>query len=191
VAIGTSPSPNDQEQSALSNDEIVKRVRAKYALVRSTSKRGSDIVDEIVRGYSDDLDTFFETFDQYLDSIKNGERDDYSDNDLQRMVGRIPILLYRLSEMVDVASIESDVAKAMRDNVVARNYITAPGKTIPEKQSYANVMTADETAVVDLAKHVYFRLKQKLEHGNMLFDAVRKIMTNRENDKSVFGKDRK
>jgi hypothetical protein len=117
------------------------------------------------------------------------ERKEFNDKTLNSLVLRLPILMYRMSDAIDRSAIESDIAKALVKNVRARHYQSASG-TIPDKEAAAELATQDESAVVDLTRHVYNRLKGKMERADALFDGVRKVITARTTEKTVFGKDK-
>jgi hypothetical protein len=159
-------------------------LRSKYDAIRDTARKAERIVNEIVDDYAAQLDEFVLAAEKMLD-----DRGEISDKALQRMVLRLPILMYRLSSLLDRSAIESDIAKAATKNVYAQHYADADG-TIPEREAQATLATAEETAIVDLAKHVYLKLKMKFETADKLFDAVRKVLTNRDTEKATFRKER-
>ncbi len=162
-----------------------------YASVRESSMRAEQIVDEIVNRYAGDLNEFVVNAEAYLNTVRDSASQQFDDGTLQRMVLRLPILLFRVCEGLDRAAMDSDVAKAAVEIVRAQHYLELTEGTIPERKAYADLKTADETAVVDLTKHVHNRLKNKIEHANALFDAIRKVMSARDTDKTVFGREQR
>lgn len=164
-------------------------LRAKYDEVRATSRELERIIEAITDEYTGELDKIIESIDALLDRLRDDKRE-ISERELQRLVLRLPAILYRLTELVDRSAIESDVAKAAHKIVYASQYQNAPEGTIPERTNTATLATADETQIVDLAKHVHGRVKGKFEVAMSMFDAVRKVMTSRDNDKQAFRRDR-
>ncbi len=156
-----------------------------YDQVRVLSARAEETVKLVVANYAKQLDDFVTVVEETLD-----KRTDFDDKTMHRLVLRLPILMYRIVDGVDRAAIESDMAKAITKLVYARHYLEAHG-TIQAKQSRADVLTADETQVVELTKHVYSRLKGKLDKAEALFDAVRKVITDRGSERAIFGRDRR
>lgn len=186
------PLLDDRNQSSEPfNSSTIERVRAKYAAIRASSARGEQIVIEIEREYAAELDTYVGLIDQTLNEMRNGQRSDWSDGELSTICIRLPIMLYRLGTGVDRAALETDVAKAMIESVRAQRYIEAPGKTIPDKKAHAELAAMDEATVVDLARHVHARLKHRVESAQLLFDAIRKLMTQRQTDKEVFAREQR
>jgi hypothetical protein len=164
---------------------ISETVRTHYDAVRAASVNADILVAKVVQEFAGPLNEFIDNCETYLNEIRDGVRPDFDNSTLERMAMRLPILLYRLSDGVDRSAIESTVAKAAVDIVFDTNYLKAVG-TIPERKAIAALQTTDETQVVELTKHVYNRLKAKIEHANSLFDAIRKVMTSRDTDKNVF-----
>ena len=160
-------------------------VRTHYEAVRAASVNADILVAQVVREFAGPLNEFIDLCENYLNEVRDGVRADFTDIDLQRMAMRLPILLYRLSDGVDRSAIESTVAKAAVDIVFDQNYLKAVG-TIPERKAIAGLQTSDETQVVELTKHVYNRLRGKIEHATALFDAIRKVMTSRDTERQVF-----
>lgn len=167
----------------------VDRARGIYGRIREVANGAEQLINEIVLDYSKQLDDFVDTVERMLEEIRSGDRKDFDDKTLHRLVMRLPILMYRMVEIVDRSAIESDVAKAAAKLTYSQHYVKAEG-TIPERESIARLLTADEEQVVDLSRHVHTRLKGKLDKAEALFDAVRKIVTSRDNDKNVFGRSR-
>jgi hypothetical protein len=166
----------------------VNALKQKYSAIKASTRVAEQIVREVCEEYTNDLDTFVEQVEEAMEKARN-TNDDIPDRWLSRMVLRLPILMYRISSLVDRAAIETEIAKAAKESVYAQAYLRSTG-TIPERENEAKLYTADESAVVDLTKHVYMRLKSKLEHADALFDGIRKVMSGRDTDKNVFRKDR-
>ena len=156
--------------------------------MRALARRGEQIVDEIVESYSKKIDEFVYKLDTLLDELRS-DKGKISDATLQRAVLRLPILMYRLHDMIERSAIEHDVSKAASKAVYADAYLKATG-TIPDKEAQAELVAADEAVIVDLSKHVYKRLVGKIEHANSLFDGIRKVMTTRDSERNTFGKER-
>jgi len=163
-----------------------------YAQVRTASERAEKIIDVVVQKYAAELDEFVQNTESYLNAVRDSDTQQFDDATLERMVLRLPIILYKVCKGLERASMDSDVSKAAVEIVKAQNYLNAPKDgTIPERKAHAEIKTADEMAVVDLTKHVHNRLKNKIEHANSLFDGLRKVLTARNTDKSVFGREQR
>lgn len=163
-------------------------LKKKYSSIKSSTAAAERIINEVCEEYTNDLDTFVAQIEEAMEKAR-ATNDDIPDRWLSRMVLRLPILMYRVSSLVDRAAIESEIAKAAKESLYAQAYLNSTG-TIPERESEARLYTADEGAIVDLTKHVYTRLKAKIEQADKLFDGIRKVISSRDIDKTVFRKDR-
>jgi hypothetical protein len=99
---------------------------------------------------------------------------------------RIPVELYRIIDMVDMAGITSDVAQ-MAHKLVQADYYAKEKGTIPERTRLADLKAGDEATIVDLAKHANNRLRRRMEIASLLFDAVRKVISTQDVERKVFG----
>jgi len=164
------------------------RMRGAYRDIRKLAAKASGIVQEVVSRHSETLDKFVDNVDSMLERIRE-HNEKFSDDELQRLIIRLPILMYRLSDLLETAAIESDIAKAVTKNLQAIHYLQSDAKTIPAKRAHAELLTAEQEDVVELTKHVYRKLKDKLEMADKLFDALRKVQSSRDSDKMVFGRE--
>lgn len=140
---------------------------------------------DLASTYTADLDGFITDAESYLDDIRAGNVD-ISDDDLQRMVLRLPILMYRLTEGMMKASLESDQAKAILEADRAKALVGTSAKTGPERKAQAELVVADSVVVVDVVRSVQAVIKAKQEAAHSLFDAIRKVMSARSDDKQTF-----
>ena len=182
-------SPNDAAKvEERFGDQYEPRMRQAYDVVRTLSAKGEAIVSEVVHSHSRPLDTFVDNVDAMLEDIRNhGAK--FSDEELHRLTIRLPVLMYRLTDIIGKAGLESDVAKAITKNLQAVHYLRSTAKTIPAKRAHAELLTAENEDAVELAKHVHQRLKAKMDTADKLFDGIRKVLTSRDGDKAVFGRE--
>lgn len=162
-------------------------LKRKYDEVRALARKGDEIVDDVVAKYSKQLDEFVAYFEGILDRLRD-EKKKISDQTLQNSALRLPVMMYRLSDIIDRAAIEHDIGKAANKAVYAQAYLEAVG-TIPDKEAQAELVAADEAVIVDLARHVHRRLQGKMDNASAIFDAIRKVMSARDTEKQVFRRD--
>ncbi len=184
--------PNAEEKvNALKRrfgENYEKQLQERYSSVRRLSLKADTIVAQVVAAHSDALDKFVDNVEMLEQRMREGTVQ-FEDKALWGLNLRLPILMYRLTELMDKAAIESDIAKAVVKNTSAVHYLQSTAKTIPAKQAEADLMTAEDEDVVELTKHVYQRLKHKMDMADKLFDAIRKVITARDQDKATFGKE--
>lgn len=124
-----------------------------------------------------------------MDDIRHNKRKPLSSDELERLVLRLPVLLYRLIDGTDFAALEADVIKTANRHVYATHYGNASG-TIKDKEAEAELKSAEESTIVDLAKRVHNRLKSRADIAHDMLDAIKKAMTSRDVEKQTFRKDR-
>jgi len=197
---GSTESQSNEETLITDNPQVVAtvserfgaqyepRMRLAYRDIRKLAEKASNIVQAVVLQHSETLDKFVDSVDTMLERLRV-HNEKFSDDELQRLIIRLPILMYRLSDLLETAAIESDIAKAVTKNLQAIHYLQSDAKTIPAKRAHAELLTAEQEDVVELTKHVYRKLKDKLEMADKLFDALRKVQTSRDGDKAVFGRE--
>jgi len=158
-----------------------------YESIVKTASVATDLADRVAGQFTKDLDDFVARVDEYL----NESRESWSDFELQRMVVRLPVLLYRLSDGISRSALESEVAKAALDIMFAEKLIEADGRNAQERRARAELQLAAESSVVNIAKSVYQKLKAKTEHATALYEGVKKIMSARDTEKHIFGMEQK
>lgn len=188
----TSLSPHKDEEVTAENvsplrPERVGILQHKYDQVRTLARQADRIVATVVRQYSLELDEFFAAVEVILRRLKE-DRGALTQDELQRMVLKLPVLQYRMVDGVDMAAIESDVAK-IAAKLVNISYFKVASGPVKDRELTADMQAAEEDTVVDLAKHVHSRLRARMDVANNLFDAVRKVMSSRDVEKQTFRKD--
>jgi hypothetical protein len=163
------------------------RVMSTYEAVCQTAAVASDLADRVSGQFTSDLDDFVARVDEYLDSNREG----WSDYELQRMVVRLPVLLYRLSEGISRSALESEIAKALLDRMYAEKLLLADGRTAAERKAHAELQLQAEASVVNITKIVYQKLKAKTDHAVALYEGIKKIMVARDTEHHVFGMEQK
>lgn len=159
----------------------------KYDKVQELTRTANAIIDKVVKGYSGELDQLVKDVEETLRAIKQN-RTQISQGDLQRLVVRIPIEMYKMIDIVDMAGVEADIAK-MAHKLVAADYYAKEKGTIPERTKTSELKAGDEATITDLAVHAYRRLNRRLEVASVLFDAVRKVINSKDKEVGVFGRE--
>jgi hypothetical protein len=163
---------------------VYETLSANYQQLSATADTADQVVQEVVAEYASELDAFVQQANDFLNDIRDGA--EFSDYDLQRMVLRLPILLYRLSDGISRSALESDIAKAAAGRVRSDFLLTAEARTAAERSAMADLHTDGAWRLADLAKNVHGRLKAKAEYALGLYEAVKKVMSARDMDKNVF-----
>ena len=171
----------------LQSDEHVAKLKSRYEEIRTLSKRASTIVDSVANSYTHGLDEIVGQVETILDEIRTKARKELSGPELNRLVLRLPTLIYRAVDLLDSAAIEASISKAANKSVYATYYLDSQG-TIPEREAFASLKAAEESVIVDLSRHVYNRVKGKIDAAQSLYDGIKKVMTAKESEVKAFGR---
>src|SRR5215472_7826465 len=117
--------------------------RFKFDRVEELARTANKIVSEVVEKYAKPLDELVADVEETLRRLKEN-RTQIAPGDLQRLVMRIPVELYRIIDMVDMAGITSDVAQMAHKLVQADYYAKEAKGTIPERTRLADLKAGDE-----------------------------------------------
>ncbi len=96
------------------------------------------LVEKIVTRYVGDMDTFVHKVEKYLN-----ESSEIEDFELQRLVLRFPVLLYKLSDGMTRAALESEIAKIAVEHVKSESVLTLEG-TATDRRAQATLRAKDE-----------------------------------------------
>jgi hypothetical protein len=157
----------------------------KYDRVEELSRTANKIIDNVVKRYSKELDVLIGDVEQTLRLLKENKTK-IGAGDLQRLVMRIPVEMYRVIDDVDMAGVTADVAK-MAHKLVDADYYAKEKGTVPERKRLADLQAGDEATIVDLAQHAYKRLQRRMEVAELLFNAARKLVGSQDTELRVFG----
>jgi len=154
-----------------------------YATLSLEADAAEAVIDMVTQERSAKLDSLVGAVEAYLDETRDGG---WSDTELQRMVVRIPTTLYRFSDSIARASIESDIAKATLEKLHAEYVLGHEGRSIADRKAMADLATARESTLTDLTKIVLQKLRMKADYAMALYEAVKKIMTQSDKEKETF-----
>ena len=162
-------------------------VKFKYDAIDALTRTANEIVNNVVKKYSHELDELMTQVEHTLRAMKE-KKTQISHSDLQRLVLKIPALMYRMIDPVDMAGLESDVAQ-MAHKMVHADYYAKEKGTIVDKNRVADMASGDEATIVDLTKRVHNRLRRRVEVAGIMFDAVRKLITTQDKEREIFKND--
>ena len=158
-------------------DEV--EMRGQKREIEGASKKLEDVVEQLVKKYSADLDDFMDHVKECID-----ERDKLSDFELENMSIRVPVYMYFAATGLEQLGIEYDSAKTSRTQAYSRWFTLADG-TIQDKQAEADRETLTEQFLEIAFQRAYKQLKQKLEVCENLCQSLRKVIGKRTQDIAI------
>lgn len=149
----------------------------------------NDVVNRLIREYTEELDSFSVSMDKLSKDIRAGTISHYTDLQLEMRTVVLAHALHKASEGLGVLGGQSDVARMTRETKFAEIYKKIPGGTIPDKKAKAEEFVMTEKQVEALFQRAYQTLSSKIKSGNRVLEALKKVLTSRNIMKEVFRKE--
>ena len=161
-------------ESALSGDIEVGKVRALQKRVDINSKLIDGIVNKLVADYCKQLD-------EYMNHIKQILADPDmppTDQELEEFTLNLPVLLYFTGEAQETLGVKEDIAKAIKQELYNESFDKSVG-TIADKTASAELSTQNEYIAHIAYQRAYKKIKLRMEAANETLQSVKKVMTRR------------
>ena len=108
-----------------------------------------------------------------------------SNEDLEKYIALIPVLMYELIDKMQVLSVRVDAAKTQKKTEFNKAYITSEQSTVAAKTSSAQLQVEDEQFIEDVYVRVYKHCEKKLDTAEMLHSSLKKLMNWRLSEMDV------
>ena len=108
-----------------------------------------------------------------------------SNEDLEKYIALIPVLMYELIDKMQVLAVRVDAAKTQKKTEFNKAYITSDESTVAAKTSSAQLQVEDEQFIEDIYIRVYKHCEKKLDTAEMLHSSLKKLMNWRLNEFDV------
>ena len=115
--------------------------------------------------------------DKFLDSIK--EKDNFSDEELEKIILRLTLLMYYAVDRLESLGIKSDVSEINNNETYSRYYLQGEG-TIPERDNQAELDSLEEELMEKAYYRAYKKLKGKIDAAEKVYRGVKKVMDKRK-----------
>lgn len=119
--------------------------------------------------------------DELMDMMhKKINREDYaiSDNELEKLIIRLPILIYELNNVLMKAGIREDLSKIIKQTNYNAAFVIQEG-TIADKKSAAELSVKEEQLLETTWKRSVKIISQKMDIANDLLGSCKKIFSKR------------
>ena len=160
--------------------DFLKDVISEYRLNESTSMLehaesiiGNNIVSQI--------NTLTEELDRLVDVMhKKVNKDNYeiSDTELEKLIIRLPILIYELNNVLMKVGIREDLSKIIKQTNYNEAFIVQEG-TIADKKSGAELAVKEEQLLETTWKRSVKIISQKMDIAQELLSSCKKILSKR------------
>ena len=143
-------------------------------ILREFNNECNDIVDtamSIANKYTNLLDICIFDLKHLLENAP-----DLSDEKLNHYIAYIPVLIYDLTDRMQILAVRTDAAKMQRKTQFNQVYVQQSG-TIADRSSEAQLQSVDEQFIEDIYTEVYKCCQNKIEAANSLHASLKKIQS--------------
>lgn len=143
--------------------------------VENHSNTVDDIVNAIIKPYSEDLDRYVSFI---KDCLKDGERPP-TDEELDDFCLNLSTLIYFSGGMCEYLGIRDDISKAVYKDVYHESRSKLEKGTVADKDSLAELSSQKEALVNVCYTRAAKMMKAKVENAQELLGSCKKVLTRR------------
>ena len=143
--------------------------------VENHSSTVDDIVNAIIKPYSEDLDRYVSFI---RDCLKDGERPP-TDEELDDFCLNLSTLIYFSGGMCEYLGIRDDISKAVYKDVYHESRSKLEKGTVADKDSLAELASQKEALVNVCYTRAAKMMKAKVENAQELLGSCKKVLTRR------------
>ena len=146
----------------------------KLDLVKQFNQQCDDVVDTaltISEKYTHCLDDCIYEVKELLQNTTT-----ISNEDLEKYIALIPVLMYELIDKMQVLGVRVDAAKTQKKSNFNTAYMDSEASTVAAKTSDAQLQVEDEQFIEDIYIRVYKHCEKKLDTAEMLHSSLKKLM---------------
>lgn len=142
-------------------------------LYHAESIIGTNIITQV-----NDLTTELDTLMDMMHKKINREEYDISDKELEKLIIRLPILIYELNNTLMKAGIREDLAKIIKQTNYNSSYVMQEG-TIADKKAGAELDIKEDILLETTWKRSVKIINQKMDIAGELLSSCKKILSKR------------
>lgn len=111
-----------------------------------------------------------------------------TDDELDNYVTMIPVEMYFINEYMEGRALDMELAQHLKDFQITEKIFDIHGGTEKERLRAAeyNSMIPIFTSIIK--NRVYYNLKNEIDAANRVYEALKKVMNSRIEEKKLFGK---
>ena len=155
--------------------EDLKEISGISYRVEENSKQMDDIVNNIIRPYTKDLDTYVLFI---KDCLADGQGQP-TDTELDDFIMNLSTYIYFASGMCEQLGIRDDIAKAVYKEMYHSVRSDIDGGTVADKNSLAELEAQKENVVSIAYSRAYKIVKAKVESAQELLSSCKKVLSRR------------
>ena len=159
--------------------------------VKEESSVAVHFSEEILKEYSEDLDSAIHEIEIIMDSIGESSIEEIPDTQIEYYCVKIPALMYRAGVMLEELGMMADISSSQKRQAYNEEMLKASG-TVQAKKARVEQLIEDKALVEAIYKRTYSSLRGKLDMAEKMYSGLKKALTKRisESDMDRFAKDR-
>lgn len=143
----------------------------------------SKITSDVIAKYTEDLDKHMDT----IYSMLNSNSSTISIDAIENMILSLANTLYYVGERLEIVGIKSDVAKAARQEIFNKAYLSNQEKdidrknktTVAENNAVAEEQSKYESVIQAVYERTYKVIKFKIDAGFEMLSSLKKVLSRR------------
>ena len=143
--------------------------------VEANSKTIEDIVNSIIKPYSEDLDRYVLFI---KDCLKDGEHPP-TDEELDDFCLNLSTLIYFAGGMCEYLGIKDDISKALYKEMYHESRAKLEKGTVADKDSLAELASQKESLINVCYNRAFKLMKSKVENAQELLSSCKKVLSRR------------
>lgn len=166
------------------------RLKKLIVEVKEESSVAVQFSNEILKEYTEDLDTAIREIETIMDSIGESSIEDIPDSHIEYYCVKIPALMYRAGVKLEELGIMADLSSSNKRQEYNEALFKVSG-TVQEKKARAEQLIEDKALVEVIYKRAYNSLRGKLDMAEKMYSGLKKALTKRisESDLDRYSKD--
>lgn len=143
------------------------------------------VYEKILTNYMESIDEVVNEVESIIKDIENGNIDSYSNEDLEKVVIKIPMLMYKIGGDIERIGVRIDVVGASKLNKHNVTLLESEG-TVAERKAIAEGSVIYDGILENVYKRVYKQIDRKLDYIDSLYNSIKKVMSLRIKELEVF-----
>lgn len=153
---------------------------ASELLTHAESIIGENIINQVNK-LTEELDVLMDMMHKKI----NKDGYEISDKELEKLIIRLPILIYELNNTLMKAGIREDLAKIIKQTNYNNSFVMQEG-TIADKKAAAELDIKEETLLETTWKRSVKIITQKMDIAGELLSAVKKLLSKRMEETALY-----
>lgn len=168
---------------------ITKDILIKYKLDMDVETDVAEVIyQQVLESYMSKLDDVVIDIEKILKEIENEDIEKFSNEELEKICIKIPMLMYQIGGELERVGVKIDVSNAIKSYKHSDNLLRSTG-TVIEKKAKADLSIQNEDVVEIIYKRVYKQIDRKLTYIDSLYNSIKKVMSLRIKELEVFRRD--